>query len=325
MRAIRLHSFGGPEVLGIDDVPEPEAGEGEVRIKVAVAGVNFMDVYGRKGQGAYGGKLPTGLGGEAAGVIDQVGPGVTGLRVGDQVASPSAPGSYADYVVVPAARVVKVPEGVDLRTAGALMLQGITAQYLSQSTYPLKDGDTALVHAAAGGVGRLLVQIAKRRGARVLGTVSTDEKERLARSAGADEVIRYTETNFADAARRLTGGRGVDVVYDSVGKVTFDKSLDSLRPRGYMVLYGQSSGPVPPFDPQVLNAKGSLFLTRPTLGHYIATPEELRGRTDDLFGLIAGGGLDVRVAREFPLDEAADAHRFLESRQALGKILLLPG
>jgi NADPH2:quinone reductase len=227
--------------------------------------------------------------------------------------------------VVPAARVVKVPAGVDLRTAGALMLQGITAQYLSQSTYPLKDGDTALVHAAAGGVGRLLVQIAKRRGARVLGTVSTDEKERLARSAGADEVIRYTETNFADAARRLTGGRGVDVVYDSVGKDTFDKSLDSLRPRGYMVLYGQSSGPVPPFDPQVLNAKGSLFLTRPTLGHYIATPEELRGRTDDLFGLIAGGGLDVRVAREFPLDEAADAHRFLESRQALGKILLLPG
>jgi NADPH2:quinone reductase len=324
MRAIRLHSFGGPEVLGIEDVPEPEAGEGEVRIKVAAAGVNFMDIYGRKGQGAYAGRLPTGLGGEAAGVIDQVGPGVTGPRVGDHVASPSAPGAYAEYVVVPAARVVKVPAGVDLTTAGALMLQGLTAHFLASSTYPLKDGDTALVHAGAGGVGRLLVQIAKRRGARVLATVSTDEKERLARSAGADEVIRYTETDFADAARRLTGGRGVDVVYDSVGKVTFDKSLDSLRPRGYMVLYGQSSGPVPPVDPQVLNAKGSLFLTRPTIGHHIATPEELRGRTDDLFGLIASGGLDVRVAREFPLGEAADAHRLLESRQALGKILLIP-
>ncbi|HEY7779247.1 MAG TPA: quinone oxidoreductase [Ktedonobacterales bacterium] len=325
MRAIRLHSFGGPEVLGIEDVPEPEAGEGEVRIKVAAAGVNFMDIYGRKGQGAYAGRLPTGLGGEAAGVIDQVGPGVTGPRVGDHVASPSAPGAYAEYVVVPAARVVKVPAGVDLTTAGALMLQGLTAHFLASSTYPLKDGDTALVHAGAGGVGRLLVQIAKRRGARVLATVSTDEKERLARSAGADEVIRYTATDFADAARRLTGGRGVDVVYDSVGKDTFDKSLDSLRPRGYMVLYGQSSGPVPPVDPQVLNAKGSLFLTRPTIGHHIATPEELRGRTDDLFGLIASGGLDVRVAREFPLGEAADAHRLLESRQALGKILLIPG
>jgi NADPH2:quinone reductase len=325
MRAIRLHAFGGPEVLQLDEVAIPEPGEGQVRIKAAVAGVNFMDVYARKGQGAYARQLPAGLGGEVAGMVDRVGPGVADLREGDHVASASAPEAYAEYVVVPAARVVKVPGGVDLRRAGAALLQGLTAQYLSHATYPLKPGEMALVHAAAGGAGRLLVQMAKRQGAGVIATVSTEEKAQLARSAGADEVIRYSEADFEAETRRLTGGRGVDVVYDSVGRDTFDKSLNCLRPRGYMVLYGQSSGPVPPLDPQTLNAKGSLFLTRPTLAHYIATPEELRERADDLFAMMAGGALDVRIARELPLAEAAEAHRFLESRQALGKVLLLPG
>jgi len=236
----------------------------------------------------------------------------------------SVQGAYAEYALVPAARLVPVPAQVGFETAAAAMLQGLTAHYLAFSTYPLKPGDTALVHAAAGGVGRLLVQIAKRCGARVIGTASTDEKITLARSGGADEVIAYTREDFEVATKRLTGGKGVDVVYDSVGKTTFDQSLNCLRPRGYMVLYGQSSGPVAPLDPQVLNAKGSLFLTRPTLAHYVATRDELLSRSNDLFGWIANGELDVRIDRTFPLVQAADAHRYLEDRQTKGKVLLIP-
>jgi NADPH2:quinone reductase len=322
MKAIRIHGFGGPEVLSEDDLPLPEPGAGQARVKIAAAGVNFIDTYHRKG--LYPGQLPLTLGQEGAGVVDAVGEGVGEVRPGDRVVYASVQGSDAEYALVPAARLVSIPEGVSFEQAAAAMLQGLTAHYLAVSTYPIKPGDTALIHAAAGGVGRLLVQIAKRRGARVIGTASTDEKIALARSGGADEVIAYTRENFEAATRRLTGGKGVDVVYDSVGKTTFDQSLNCLRPRGYMVLYGQSSGPVPPLDPQVLNAKGSLFLTRPTLGHYVATREELLSRANDLFGWIAQGQLDVRIDRTFALAQAADAHRYLEDRQTKGKVLLIP-
>jgi NADPH2:quinone reductase len=322
MHAIRIHATGGPEVLTLDDVPLPLPGPGQVRVKVEAAGVNFIDIYRRTGQ--YRAELPAPVGGEGAGVIDQVGPDVAAFHGGERVAFADAPGAYAEYIVLPAERAVPIPDAVSTRVAAAAMLQGMTAHYLTHSTYPLRPGDAALVHAAAGGVGRLLVQMAKRRGARVLATVSTEEKARLARSAGADEVIHYTEVDFARETRRLTDGRGVPVVYDSVGRTTFDKSLDCLRPRGYLVLYGQSSGAVPPLDPQILNAKGSLFLTRPTLAHYVADREELGRRAGDLFGWIAAGELDVRIDGEYPLAQAAEAQRRLESRQALGKVLLIP-
>ncbi len=322
MRAIRIHQFGGPEALSLDDLPVPEPGPGEVRVKIEAAGLNFIDVYQRTG--AYKGTLPLTLGQEAAGVVDALGPDVTGLAPGDRVVYCSVMGAYAEQAVVPAWRLIKIPAGVDAQHAAAAMLQGLTAHYLAHSTYPLKPGETALAHAAAGGVGQLLVQIARRRGARVIGTVSTEAKARVARELGADEVIIYTQADFEAETRRLTGGQGVDVVYDSVGKDTFDKSINCLRPRGYLVLFGQSSGAVPPLDPQVLNAKGSLFLTRPTLVHYVADRAELERRAGDLFGWMAAGELKVTVDRTFPLAEAADAHRYLQSRQAMGKVLLLP-
>jgi NADPH2:quinone reductase len=322
MRAIRIQEHGGPEALRYDDLPIPDPGPGQARVKVEAAGVNFIDIYFRTGQ--YRANLPLILGQEAAGVVDAVGPDVTEINVGDRVAYAPEQGAYAEYTLVPAWRLVPVPDGVDSKLAAAAMLQGMTAHYLSHSTYPIKSGDTVLVHAGAGGVGGLLVQMAKRRGARVLATVSTEEKALEAREAGADEVILYTRTSFADEARRLTGGRGVDVVYDSVGKTTFSGSLDSLRRRGYLVLYGQSGGAVEPLDPQTLNAKGSLFLTRPTLGHYTADRPELLARAGDIFNWIASGDLKVRIAAAYRLAEAAEAHRFIESRQAKGKVLLIP-
>ncbi|MGH8905227.1 MAG: quinone oxidoreductase family protein [Egibacteraceae bacterium] len=320
MKAIRVEKTGGPEALGLRDVPVPDPGPGQVRVRVEAAGLNFIDVYHRKGQ--YPLDLPMTPGMEAAGVVDAVGPDVGGIAEGDRVAYAMQLGAYAEQAVVPAARVVRVPDGIDLRVAAAVMLQGMTAHYLSHSTVRLEEGMTALVHAASGGVGHLLVQIARRLGARVLATTSTDEKERLARRAGADEVIRYLD--LVEAVERLTDGSGVDVVYDSVGRDTFDRGLDCLRPRGWMVLYGASSGPVPPLDPQVLNHKGSLYLTRPNLAHYIASPEELAWRAGDLFAWIAAGELDVRIDRTWPLADAADAHRYIEAGQTRGKVLLLP-
>lgn len=322
MKAVRVHSFGGPEVLSYEEVPLPEPGPGEARVKVEAAGVNFIDIYHRTGQ--YRGQLPLTLGMEAAGVVDAIGAGVTEVQPGDRVAYAMQQGSYAEYAIVPAWKLVPVPDAIELRSAAAVMLQGMTAHYLTHSTYPLQPGDTVLVHAAAGGVGLLLVQLAKRRGARVIGTVSTEEKARLAREMGADEVILYTQADFETEVRRLTDGRGVDVVYDSVGRATFDKSLNCLRPRGYLVLYGQSSGAVPPFDPQVLNAKGSLFLTRPSLGHYAATREELLERANELFQWMIAGELTVRIDQTYPLAEAAAAHQYMEGRQTKGKVLLIP-
>lgn len=322
MKAIRVHKFGGPEVLSYEDVPLPEPGAGQARVRIETAGVNFIDVYHRTGQ--YPGQLPITPGMEGAGVVGAVGPEVSEVRPGDRVVYAMQQGSYAEYAVVPAWKLVPIPDGVDTRQAAAVMLQGMTAHYLACSTFPLQPGHTALVHAAAGGVGHLLVQIAKRRGARVIGTVSTEEKARLAREAGADEVILYTQTDFEAETRRLTGGKGVEVVYDSVGKTTFDKSLNCLKPRGCMVLYGQSSGPVLPLDPQVLNTKGSLFLTRPSLGHYVADRTELLQRTGDLFAWMAAGELEVRIDQIFPLAEAGEAHRYLEGRKTRGKVLLVP-
>lgn len=322
MRAIRMHATGGPEVLRVEDMPTPEPGPGEARVKIEAVGVNFIDIYLREGR--YPSSLPATPGSEAAGVVDAVGSGVGDLKPGDRVAGVAFSGAYAQAAVVAAERLVPLPAGVDTRTAAAVLLQGMTAHYLASSTYPLQAGETALVHAAAGGVGALLVQIAKQRGARVLATVSTDEKAEIARAAGADEVIRYTETDFEAEVKRLTGGKGVDVVYDSVGKDTFDKSLNCLRPRGYLVLFGQSSGAVAPFNPQILNAKGSLFLTRPTLGNYTATREELLWRAGDLFTWIGAGALAVRIDQTFPLAEAGAAQRYLEDRKTRGKVLLLP-
>jgi NADPH2:quinone reductase len=322
MKAIRVHQFGDASMLHYEDAPLPEPKAGEIRIKLAAAGLNFIDIYYRTG--AYALALPATLGMEGAGVVDAVGPDAADLQVGDRVAFPLQMGAYAEYTVLPAARVVRVPEGIDLPVAAAAMLQGMTAHYLTTSTFPLRAGDKALIHAAAGGVGLLLVQMAKLYGAWVAGTVSTPEKAELAKQAGADEVILYTEQDFESEVKRLTDGRGVDVVYDSVGKTTFDKSLDCLRPRGMMVLYGQASGAVPPMDPQVLNRKGALYLTRPTLGPYIATRSELVQRADDIFGWIAVGKLQVRIDQSFPLVQAADAHRYMEDRQTKGKVLLIP-
>ena len=322
MKAIRVHQYGGVEALTYEDIAVPEPGEGEARVRVEAVGVNFIDIYHRIGR--YQGSLPLTLGQEAAGVVDAVGAGVTDVNVGDRVAFASVQGPYAEFVVAPAWRLVRIPNSVDSRTAAAVLLQGLTAHYLTHSTYPLKAGETALVHAAGGGTGQLLAQIAKRCGARVIGTVSTEEKAALAREAGADEVINYTQVEFDAEVKRLTNNAGVDVVYDSVGKDTFDKSLNCLRRRGYMVLYGASSGAVPPVDPQTLNAKGSLFLTRPFLAHYTADRAELLGRVNDLFNWIAAGELKVRIDKTFPLAEAAEAHRYLEGRQSKGKILLIP-
>jgi len=322
MKAVRVHEYGGLEVLKYEEVSVPEPGEGEARVKVEAIGVNFIDVYHRLGR--YQGKLPLTLGQEAAGTVDAVGPNVTDVKPGDRVAYASVQGAYAEYAIVPAWRLISIPAGVDSKQACAAMLQGLTAHYLTFSTYPLKEGETALVHAAGGGTGQLLVQLAKRRGARVIGTVSTDEKAARAREAGADEVIIYTQADFEVEVKRLTNNVGVDVVYDSVGRDTFDKSLNCLRRRGCMVLFGASSGAVPPLDPQVLNAKGSIFLTRPFLAHYTADRAELLGRATDIFNWIAAGKLKVRIDKTFSLAEAAEAHRYLEDRQSKGKILLIP-
>lgn len=322
MKAIRVESPGGPEALRHADLPEPEPGPGEARVRVEAAGVNFIDVYHRTG--LYKASLPITLGQEGAGVVEAVGPGVTEVRVGERVAWAAVFGAYAEKAVVPADRLVPLPEGVDARQGAAAMLQGMTAHYLACSTYPLKSGDVCLVQAAAGGVGQLLCQIARMRGARVLGTVSSAEKAAIAREAGAELTIDYTTQDFQEEARRATGGRGVDVVYDSVGKTTFEKSLGSLARRGMLVLFGQSSGPVPPLDPQVLNQRGSLYLTRPTLAHYTATRAELTARAGEVLDWVRQGRLRLRIDREFPLRDAAAAHRALESRATSGKILLIP-
>lgn len=322
MKAVQVHNYGGLEALKYEDVPTPEPGEGEARVKIEAVGVNFIDIYHRIGR--YQGSLPLTLGQEAAGTVDAVGPNVTDVKPGDRVVFASVQGSYAEYAIAPAWRLVPVPADVDFQKAAAVMIQGMTAHYLTFSTYPLKEGNTALVHAAGGGTGQLLVQIAKRRGARVIGTVSMEEKAALAREAGADEVILYTQTDFETEVKRLTNNKGVDVVYDSVGKDTFDKSLNCLRRRGYMVLYGASSGAVPPLDPQVLNAKGSIYLTRPFLAHYTADRAELLGRVNDLFRWMTAGELKVRIDKTFPLADSAEAQRYLEGRQSKGKILLIP-
>ena len=322
MQAIRIHETGGAEKLRLDDIAVPSPAAGEVRFRVEAAGLNFIDTYKRSG--LYAVPLPHTLGQEAAGTVTAVGAGVTEFRVGDRVGSVAAAGTYATETIAPAGQLVRVPADVSSTLAAAVLLQGMTAHYLACDTFALKPGDTALIHAAAGGTGQLLVQIAKKRGARVLATVGTEAKAALAREAGADAVCLYTKENFADAARAFTGGRGVDVVYDGVGKATFDGSLASLRPRGMMASFGNASGAVPPFAPLLLSQKGSLFFTRPTLAHYIATPEELRRRAAELFNWIGEGALRVNIGATFPLAQAADAHRALEGRATTGKVLIVP-
>jgi NADPH2:quinone reductase len=320
MKAIQVKVLGGPENMELVEAPTPTPGPKQALVKIAASGVNFIDVYFRTG--LYKADLPVVLGNEAAGTVEAVGPEVTEVAPGDRVAYVMSRGSYAEYAVVPAWLLVKIPSHVDFSTAAAAMLQGMTAHYLTHSTYPLKSGDTCLVHAAAGGTGGLIVQMAKMLGARVFGTVSTEAKAQIAREHGVDEAILYTQQDFEAEARRLTNGRGVDAVYDSVGRTTFDKSLGSLRPRGTMALFGQSSGPVPPFDPNILNAKGSLFLTRPSLAHHVVTREELLWRADDVLGWIDAGKLKLRIDSTHPLAQAAEAHRALEGRRTTGKLLL---
>lgn len=320
MKSVLVHEIGGPDTLTLADVPIPAPGPTDVLVKVAVSGVNFIDVYFRTGQ--YKAPLPAAIGSEAAGVVHAVGADVRDFAPGDRVAYAMVRGSYAEYAVVPSAQLLRVPDSVPLDVAAAVLLQGLTAHYLTRSVYALKPGDTCLVHAAAGGTGLLLVQMARQRGARVFGTTSTLAKADIVRAAGADDVFVHGERDFAAEARRLTDGRGVDVVYDGVGKATFDRSLDSLRVRGMMVLFGASSGAVPAFEPSMLNAKGSLFLTRPGLAHYIATRHELVWRAGELFALVESGALSVRIDRTFALAQAADAHRALESRATVGKLLL---
>ena len=322
MRAIVVSELGGPEVMVIAERCDPVAKPGELVVKVAAAGVNFMDIYQRTGVGVYHTQTPYTPGGEGAGTVLAVGGGVTDFAVGDHVAWSAAPGSYAEQVALPADRAVPVPHGIDLRIAAAVMLQGMTAHYLCYSTYPVKEGDITVVHAAAGGVGLLLTQMIKRRGGVVVATTSSTAKGVLAQQAGADYVSTYDE--FADTVDRITEDRGADVVFDSVGKTTFDNSLAALRPRGTMVLYGGSSGQVPPFDPQQLNTGGSLYLTRPTLGNYIADRAELLWRAGDLFEWIAKGELDVRIGAEYPLADAPRAHEDLAARRTTGKLLLIP-
>ena len=322
MKAIQVKQVGGPEVLEYVDLPVPQPQPSEVIIKVAAAGVNYIDVYYREGR--YKASLPFISGQEAAGTVSAIGGNVKGIKVGDKVAWTGLLGSYAEYGAVPADRVVPVPAGVSERQAAAAMLQGMTAHYLSHDTYPLRRGETALVHAAAGGVGLLLVQMAHQIGARVIATVSTEEKAALARNAGADEVILYTQADFESETKRLTAGKGVDVVYDSVGKTTFEKGLNILRPRGMMVLYGGSSGAVPPFDLIQLTQKGSLYVTRPSLGNYIASREELVKRSTAVFEMITAGKLKLRIEHTYPLAQAQQAHRDLEGRKTTGKLLLIP-
>jgi NADPH2:quinone reductase len=322
MKAIQIKQTGGPEVMELVELPAPQAKANEAVVKIAAAGVNFIDVYNREGR--YKAALPLVLGQEGAGVVSAVGSEVSGVAVGDRVAYTMTLGSYAEYAAVPADRLVKIPAGVSDRDAAAAILQGMTAEYLVYDTYPLKKGETALIHAAAGGVGLLLVQMAHNLGARVIATVSTEEKAALARAAGADEVILYTQTDFDVETKRITGGKGVDVVYDSVGKTTFDKGLNVLRPRGMMALFGGSSGAVAPLDPLVLTQKGSLFLTRPSLGNYIATPAELQARAGAVFGMIRDKKLKLRIEHEYPLADAQRAHRELEARKTTGKLLLIP-
>lgn len=322
MFAILPESHGGPEVMVLREHATPAPGAGQLLVRVEAAGVNFIDIYQRSGQ--YKTPLPIPLGLEGAGVVEAVGDGVTGVSKGDRVAWSRAPGSYSTHVLVPAAAAVPVPEGMSAATAAAAMLQGMTAHYLACSTYPLGPGDVCLIHAAAGGVGQLLCQMAKRRGAEVIATVSTEEKAAIAKKAGADHVVLYTQQNFQEEARRITGGEGVHVVYDAVGKDTFERSLDSLRLRGMMVLYGQASGAVPPIDLQLLNHKGSLFVTRPALHHYTASREELLARSGEVLGWIASGDLSIAIGATFPLAEAAEAHRALGERRTTGKVLLTP-
>jgi NADPH2:quinone reductase len=322
MKAIQVTQPGGPEAMELLDSPVPQPKANEAVVKLSASGVNFIDVYFREGR--YKAVPPFVLGQEGAGVVNAVGPDVTTVKNGDRVAWTGVMGSYAEYAAVPADRLVPIPDGVTDQQAAAAMLQGMTAHYLSHDTYPLKRGETALVHAAAGGVGLLLVQMAHHIGARVIATVSTDEKAKLAREAGADEVILYTQSDFETETKRLTGGKGLDVVYDSVGKATFEKGLNVLRPRGMMVLFGGSSGAVPPFDLIVLSQKGSLYLTRPTLVNYIATREELMARSGAVFSMIAAGKLKLRIAHTYPLAEVQQAHRDLEGRRTTGKLLLIP-
>ena len=323
MRAIRVHACGGPEALRCDEIPTPEPQAGEALVEIAAAGVNFIDVQHRTGRYKPPAR-PFTIGSEAAGTVTAVGAGVSEVAIGDRVAYAMVLGAYAEHAVVPAKRLVKVPAAIDLKTAAAVMLQGLTAHYLTHSTYAIKPGDTALVHAAAGGAGQLITQVARLRGATVYGTVGSEAKAAIARAAGAAAAIDYRTQDFEVEIKKLTNGRGVDVVYDSVGKDTFGKSLSCLRPRGMLALFGFSSGPVPPFDPAVLGAKGSLFLTRPGLNQYIATRDELVARAEDLFAWLAAGKLKVTIDRAWPLAEAAEAHRALEARRTAGKLLLVP-
>jgi NADPH2:quinone reductase len=322
MKAIQIHSTGGPEVLQLAELPIPEPGPGEVLVRIEAIGVNFIEIYFRKG--VYKAALPLIPGSEAAGTVEELGPGVTGFAAGDAVASTSMIGSYAEYALVPAVQLVKIPEGLSMEHAAAAMLQGMTAHYLSHSTFPLKAGDTALVHAGAGGVGLLLTQMAARMGARVITTVSTKAKAEISRKAGASDVILYSHQSFEAEVKRLTGGKGVDVVYDSVGKETFEQSLNCLRPRGMLVLFGASSGSIPPFDLFRLSSKGSLFVTRPGLAHHIATRAELEQRAGDVLGWAVKGDLKLRTEHTYSLANAALAQIDMESRSTTGKILLMP-
>jgi NADPH2:quinone reductase len=322
MRGIQLKRYGGPEVLEYGELPDPTPAAGEVVVRVKVAGVNFTDVYSRTG--TYPGALPFTPGVEGVGIVEKLGGGVTDVKVGARVGWVMIKGGYAEQIALPARRLVPIPDGVDDRTAAALLLQGMTAHFLLTDCYRVQRGEWILIHAAAGGVGLLMTQIAhKILGARVIGTTSTEEKAALAREAGADEIVLYTKEDFQAAARRITDGVGVSAVYDSVGKTTFLKSLDSLRPRGYMVLFGGSSGPAPSIDPMILNPKGSLFLTRPTLGNYVSSREELLRRASDVFGWAAKGELEVRAEHDYALADAAKAHADLEARKTTGKILLI--
>jgi NADPH:quinone reductase len=322
MKAIQVKQVGGPEVMELVELPVPEPKANEAVVKLAASGVNFIDIYHREGR--YKVALPFTPGQEGAGVVTAVGADVKSVKVGDRVAWSHLLGAYAEYQAIAADRLVPIPAGVSDQQAAAAMLQGMTAHYLVYDTFPLKRGQTALVHAAAGGVGLLLVQMAHHIGARVIGTVSTDEKAQLARNAGADDIILYTQTDFEAETKRLTGGKGIDVVYDSVGKTTFEKGLNLLRPRGMMVLFGGSSGAVAPFDPIILTQKGSLFLTRPSLTNYIATREELMARSSAVLGMIAAGKLKLRVEHMYPLAQAQRAHQELEGRKTTGKLLLIP-
>ena len=322
MKGVRFHEHGGPEVLRYEDLPDPEPGEGDALIRLSAVGVNFVDTYRRAG--AYPVELPCLPGSEGAGEVVALGAGVADLAVGDRVMVSGGRGAYAELVAASAKRLVRLPDGFDEAIAAALPTQGMTAHFLATTTYPLGESDTCLIHAGAGGVGLLLIQIAKMRGARVITTVSTEEKAALARDAGADEVVLYTQEDFVAAVKRITDGEMLPVVYDSVGATTFDGSLDCLRPRGMLVLFGQASGAVPPLDPQVLNEKGSLFLTRPNLGDYVRTREEFEWRSGELIDWAGSGKLKVRIGERLPLAEAAEAHRRLEGRLTTGKVILLP-